>query len=117
MPSAAEAPPELPRGTRAGRAGAAASKRALEAACDAIAGDAAAADVVLELGRLAHQERELALILRVLALRRFPRLSRARREEILAGWRDSRIPQLRAAYQALKKGALLGHYARPDAWE
>jgi choline dehydrogenase-like flavoprotein len=94
----------------------AAERRALEAACDAICGDSAAADVVLELSRLSRQERELRFVLGLLAVRRFAALPRARRERLLVRWRDSRIPQLRAGYQALKKGALLGHYAAPEHW-
>ena len=60
----------------------AAERRALEAACDAICGDTAAADVVLELSRLSRQERELRLLLALLAVRGFAAFPRAKRERL-----------------------------------
>ncbi len=49
-------------------------------------------------------------------LRRFSALGQAERERVLLSWCDSRLPQRRAAFQALRKGALLVSYmlANPD---
>lgn len=44
---------------------------------------------------------------------RFSALSRDRREDVLRSWRDSRVPQRRGAYQALRKAALLTYYMKP----
>jgi long-chain-alcohol oxidase len=56
--------------------------------------------------------------------RRFSTLSQAERERVLLSWADSRVPQRRAAFQALRKGSLLAYYGKsgPDgqpnpAWE
>jgi choline dehydrogenase-like flavoprotein len=46
-------------------------------------------------------------------LAHFSALPPERREEVLRGWCDSRIPQRRAAFQALRKGALLFYYMVP----
>jgi long-chain-alcohol oxidase len=43
----------------------------------------------------------------------FSRLSPERREQVLLSWCDSRLPQRRAAFQALRKGALLFYYMVP----
>ena len=43
-------------------------------------------------------------------LKRFTRLSQEERERVLLSWADSRAPQRRAAYQALRKGSLLCYY-------
>ncbi|MUL75148.1 GMC family oxidoreductase N-terminal domain-containing protein [Mycolicibacterium sp. CBMA 226] len=40
-------------------------------------------------------------------LRRFSELDQAQREAVLLSWCDSRIPQRRAAFQALRKGSLI----------
>ena len=40
-------------------------------------------------------------------LRRFGSLPQERRERVLLSWCDSRLPQRRAAFQALRKGVLL----------
>jgi long-chain-alcohol oxidase len=45
--------------------------------------------------------------------KRFGSLPQARREDVLRSWRDSRSPQLRGAYQALRKAALLMYYMKP----
>ena len=42
--------------------------------------------------------------------RRFSGLSQAERERVLLSWADSRTPQRRAAFQALRKGSLLAYY-------
>ena len=46
-------------------------------------------------------------------LTRFSELPPERREEVLLSWCDSRVPQRRAAFQALRKGALLFYYMVP----
>ena len=57
-------------------------------------------------------------------LKRFSALSQEQREKVLLSWCDSRVPQRRAAFQALRKGALLFYWMlpRPDgsrnpAWD
>jgi len=57
-------------------------------------------------------------------VRRFTSLSQDRREQVLLSWADSRVVQRRAAFQALRKGALLAYYgsggdngARNPAWD
>src|SRR5215213_6629934 len=49
-------------------------------------------------------------------LKRFSSLSQEAREKVLLSWADSRVPQRRAAFQALRKGALLCYYGQsaPD---
>jgi choline dehydrogenase-like flavoprotein len=47
-------------------------------------------------------------------LRRFSRLSQEEREKVLLSWCDSRVPQRRAAFQALRKGALLFYWMLPQ---
>jgi long-chain-alcohol oxidase len=44
---------------------------------------------------------------------RFSELPPERRERVLLSWCDSRLPQRRAAFQALRKGALLFYYIVP----
>lgn len=46
---------------------------------------------------------------------RFSALPHERRERVLLSWCDSRVPQRRAAFQALRKGALLLYYMLPGA--
>ncbi|MGH2979065.1 MAG: GMC family oxidoreductase N-terminal domain-containing protein, partial [Solirubrobacterales bacterium] len=46
-------------------------------------------------------------------LSRFSKLPPERRERVLLSWCDSRLPQRRAAFQALRKGALLFYYMVP----
>jgi long-chain-alcohol oxidase len=57
-------------------------------------------------------------------LKRFTSLSQEEREAVLLSWCDSRVPQRRAAFQALRKGALLLYWMLPGpdggpnpAWE
>ena len=57
-------------------------------------------------------------------LRRWSSLSAEQREHVLLAWADSRAPQRRAAFQALRKAALLFYYmlpgpagARNPAWD
>jgi long-chain-alcohol oxidase len=46
--------------------------------------------------------------------KRFSELSPQGREQVLLAWRDSRLPQRRAAFQALRKGSLLFYWALPS---
>src|SRR2546423_2802080 len=46
-------------------------------------------------------------------LKRFSSLSQEDRERVLLSWSDSRVPQRRAAFQALRKGVLLCYYGLP----
>src|SRR5215212_8944158 len=48
-------------------------------------------------------------------VRRFSSLSQADRERVLLSWADSRVAQRRAAFQALRKGALLAYYGSGGA--
>lgn len=57
-------------------------------------------------------------------LKRFSELGRRRQEQVLLNWGDSRAPQRRAVFQALRKGALMFYYmaqgpggARNPAWD
>jgi long-chain-alcohol oxidase len=43
---------------------------------------------------------------------RFSSLSQPDREQVLLSWADSRVPQRRAAFQALRKGTLLAYYGK-----
>jgi long-chain-alcohol oxidase len=45
--------------------------------------------------------------------KRFGELPREQRERVLRSWADSRLPQRRAVFQALRKGALLFYYMMP----
>src|SRR6185295_17169671 len=44
--------------------------------------------------------------------KRFSSLSQTDREQVMLSWADSRVPQRRAAFQALRKGALLAYYGK-----
>ena len=46
-------------------------------------------------------------------MHRFSSLPREQREQVLLSWGDSRSPQRRAVFQALRKGALLFYYMLP----
>ena len=94
-------------------------RRALDAICDTFAPGAVelgVPDQVLELARLnpSVTDRELNALLSLFALRRFAHLSRARREAVLVAWCDSRLAKKRAAFQALRKGALLAFYSHAE---
>ena len=84
----------------------------------------------------AAERRQLALLLSLwdspalgalggVGLRKFSALSQEERERVLQSWADSRSPQRRAAFQALRKGALLFYYmlggpgeqSRNPAWD
>jgi choline dehydrogenase-like flavoprotein len=45
--------------------------------------------------------------------RRFSSMTREQREQVLRSWGDSRLPQRRAVFQALRKAALLFYYIVP----
>ena len=94
-------------------------RRALDAICDTFAPGSAARgapegmlDVVAANPRGAEQA-QVGLLLSLFALRRFAALPHERREAVLRGWCDSRIPQRRAAFQALRKGVT--HMDAPGA--
>jgi long-chain-alcohol oxidase len=46
-------------------------------------------------------------------LHRFSELPREQREQVLLSWCDSRLPQRRAAFHALRKASLLTYYGLP----
>jgi choline dehydrogenase-like flavoprotein len=86
-------------------------RRALEAICDTFAPGSAARgapeailDVVGGIRRAAEQ-RQLRALLSLFGLR-FASLPQERREAVLRAWCDSRVPQRRAAFQALRKATL-----------
>lgn len=88
-------------------------RRALEAICDTfVPGSAArgAPDRMLAVVETNPRDAERAQVVRLLlslfALGRFAGRPQKRREAVLRGWCDSRVPQRRAAFQALRKGAL-----------
>jgi choline dehydrogenase-like flavoprotein len=111
-------------------------RRALEAICDTFApgGDGLPAataqgvpDALLAAVALNPRQVERRQVRQLLALwdtrlltvlgggglGRFSSLPAERREQVLLSWCDSRVPQRRAAFQALRKGALLMYYMLP----
>src|SRR5207247_6658844 len=111
-------------------------RRALEAICDTFApgGDGlpaaseiGVADAVLDALALNPRESERKQVAQLMSLwdtpaltalgrggwSRFSALPQAERERVLRSWCDSRVPQRRAAFQALRKGALLMYYTAP----
>ncbi|HXH88853.1 MAG TPA: GMC family oxidoreductase N-terminal domain-containing protein [Gaiellaceae bacterium] len=97
------------------------NRRALEAVCETFApsrngGGAEFADAVLAAARKhlgPSEQRQLSLLLATWG-RGFARLPRKRREAVLRAWSDSRIPQRRAVFTALKQAALSFAYMLPD---
>jgi choline dehydrogenase-like flavoprotein len=102
------------------------------------AGELGVADALLEAiggNPRAAERRQLAALLSLwdshllgalggAGLKRFGELPRPERERILLSWSDSRLPQRRAVFEALRKGALLFYYmlpardgARNPAWD
>ena len=85
-------------------------RRALDAICDTFAPGSAARGVpegmleVVAANPRGAEQAQVGLLLSLFALRRFAALPPERREAVLRGWCDSRIPQRRAAFQALRKG-------------
>jgi long-chain-alcohol oxidase len=91
-------------------------RRALEAICDTFCPDAPSArevgvsEMLLELTP-ASDRRALLALLSVWDLGgRFGRRSRAEREDILRGWRDSPIALRRRVYHGLRRGSLIPYY-------
>ncbi len=122
-------------------------RRALEDICDAFcpsqdgvptARDLGVANAVIEAVALNPREQERKQLATLLSLwdtralgalggvgfKRFSSLSPEERERVLLAWGDSRATQRRAAFQALRKGALLFYYmlsgpggGRNPAWD
>jgi long-chain-alcohol oxidase len=111
------------------------ARRALDAICDTFAPGGAGLPSATELGvpqallelvarnPRAAERKQVGQLLglwdaRLLAavagggLRHFSSLPQAGREKVLLSWADSRSPQRRAAFQALRKGSLLAYYGR-----
>jgi hypothetical protein len=111
-------------------------RRALEQICDAFCpsgdGRPSATDLGVADGVLAaisrnprpSERRQLAMLLSLwdsvalgalggAGLRRWSSLSADERERVLLAWGDSRAPQRRAVFQALRKAALLFYYMLP----
>lgn len=92
------------------------------------AGELRVADAVLEaVGRnpRASERQQLAGLLSLwdtsvlgalggAGLKRFSNLPQEQREQVLLSWGDSRLPQRRAVFQALRKAALLFYYMLPQ---
>lgn len=112
------------------------ARRGLAAVCDTFApgGDGVPSaselgvpEALLEAVALNPREAERKQVARLLGLwdtplltalggggpHRFSALSQAERERVLLAWADSRLPQRRAAFQALRKGTLLCYYGMP----
>ncbi|MCP9485078.1 MAG: GMC family oxidoreductase N-terminal domain-containing protein [Gaiellaceae bacterium MAG52_C11] len=94
------------------------NRRALEAICQTFApGSEGVADAVLAAANKhlgPAERRQLSLLLGTFG-RGFPLLSPARREAALRAWCDSRIPQRRAVFVALKQAALSFAYMRSES--
>jgi long-chain-alcohol oxidase len=112
-------------------------RRALEGICDTFcppggdgvlgAGELGVPQALLEavaLNPRASERRQLAALLSLwdtralgavggAGLQRFSSLSPEERERVLLAWGDSRSPQRRAVFQALRKGSLLFYYMLP----
>ena len=96
------------------------NRRALEAICRTFAPDVDVVDAVLAAAQKhlgPSEQRQLSLLLATWG-RGFALLSRSRREAVLRAWCDSRIPQRRAVFVALKQAALSYAYMLPsERWE
>ena len=96
--------------------------RSLDAICETFALGAVeqgVPDAVLDAIEhdLSRRERQrLQLLLRTW-LPGYSRLTQARREAVLRGWRDSPVPLMRTGFQALRKAALAFAYMLPGRWE
>jgi choline dehydrogenase-like flavoprotein len=111
-------------------------RRALEAICDTFAPGGDGLPAASELGVVDHvldglalnpREAERKQVAQLMSLwdtppltalggggwHRFSSLPQAERERVLLSWCDSSLPQRRAAFQALRKGALLMYYTAP----
>jgi long-chain-alcohol oxidase len=111
---------------------------ALEAICDTFcppangtpgAGELGVADALLDAVSLNPRKAERSQFQQLLAIwdskpvtallghggwERFSELSSSERERVLLAWSESRLPQRRAAFQALRKGSLLFYWALPS---
>ncbi|HVS28237.1 MAG TPA: GMC family oxidoreductase N-terminal domain-containing protein [Solirubrobacteraceae bacterium] len=108
-------------------------RRALEAICDTFcpdangmpsAGELGVADAIVDSVAANPRAAERRQFTQLLGLwdsapltaaagggfHRFSKLDREQREQVLLSWCDSRLPQRRAAFQSLRKGALLMYY-------
>ena len=105
-------------------------RRALDAICDTFvpaadglpsATAAGVPDTILRALDRAPRDadrRALAQLLSVWDVQRFSGSPQERRERILRRWADSPVPQMRAAFQALRKAATVTYYANaPAAWD
>lgn len=96
--------------------------RALDAICETFAPGAVEQRVpeavldAIEHDLTARERQRLLLLLRTW-LPGYSRLSQARREAVLRGWRDSPVPLMRTGFQALRKAALAFAYMLPGRWE
>ena len=96
--------------------------RSLDAICETFAPGAVeqgVPDAVLDAIRvdLSARERGRLLLLLRTWLPGYGRLTQARREAILRGWRDSPVPLMRTGFQALRKASLAFAYMLPGRWE
>ena len=96
--------------------------RSLDAICDTFAPgsvEQGAPDAVLDAIEhdLSPRERQRLLLLLRTWLPAYDRLSQARREAILRGWRDSPVLLMRTGFQALRKASLAFAYLLPGRWE
>lgn len=96
--------------------------RALDAICETFAPgavDQGVPEAVLDAVEhdLSARERARLLFLLRTWLPGYSRLSQARREAVLRGWRDSPAPLMRTGFQALRKAALPFAYMLPGRWE
>ncbi len=95
-----------------------------DAMVEAIAGNPRASERKQLAALLAAWNSPLLGSLGGVGLKSFGSLTEAQRERALLAWGDSRLPQRRAVFQALRKGALLFYYmlpgpggARNPAWD
>ena len=138
-PTTTPAPPAVNGNGNGAATLSARQRRALEAICDALcpggdglpsASDVGVADALMAAVALNPRQAERKQVAQLLGLwdtalltaiaggglKRFSSLSQEAREKVLLSWADSRVPQRRAAFQALRKGALLCYYGQsgPD---
>jgi long-chain-alcohol oxidase len=86
-----------------------------EALVEAIAGNPRAIERRQLAGLLSAWDSPVMGALGGVGLHSFSSLERREREQALLAWGDSRLPQRRAVFQALRKGALLFYYMLPGA--
>jgi long-chain-alcohol oxidase len=88
--------------------------RVADAVLDAVARNPRASERRQLAGLLSLWDNQVLGALGGAGFKRFGDLSRAQREEVLLSWGDSRLPQRRAVFQALRKAALLFYYMLPE---